>query len=62
MTQHTKTAVLPQPSDREAKAIEGALGGQPPTQIDKTIQKIEELLSPSGASLVYAGYPFDPFA
>jgi CRP-like cAMP-binding protein len=37
-------------------------GGQPPTQIDKTIQKIEELLSPSGASLVYSGYPYDPYA
>ena len=36
--------------------------GQPPTEIDKTVQKIEELLGPSGASLVYAGYPYDPYA
>jgi CRP/FNR family transcriptional regulator, cyclic AMP receptor protein len=35
---------------------------QPPTDIDKTIEKIEGLLGPSGASLVYAGYPYDPFA
>jgi CRP-like cAMP-binding protein len=34
--------------------------GQPSTEIGKTIQKIEELLGPSGASLVYAGYPYDP--
>lgn len=36
--------------------------GQPPSEIGKTVQKIEELLGPSGASLVYAGYPYDPFA
>ena len=36
--------------------------GQPPTEIDKTVQKIEELLGPTSASLVYAGYPYDPFA
>jgi CRP/FNR family cyclic AMP-dependent transcriptional regulator len=35
---------------------------QPPSEIGKTIQKIEELLGPSGASLVYAGYPYDPYA
>jgi CRP/FNR family transcriptional regulator, cyclic AMP receptor protein len=35
--------------------------GQPPSEIGKTVQKIEELLGPSGASLVYAGYPYDPF-
>ena len=35
---------------------------QPPIEIGKTIQKIEELLGPSGASLVYAGYPYDPHA
>jgi CRP/FNR family transcriptional regulator, cyclic AMP receptor protein len=35
---------------------------QPPTDIGKTIEKIEGLLGPSGASLVYAGYPYDPFA
>ena len=28
----------------------------------KTVEKVEELLSYSGdASLVYAGYPYDPF-
>ena len=36
--------------------------GQPPSMIDKTIEKIEGLLGPSGASLVYAGYPNDPYA
>jgi CRP-like cAMP-binding protein len=30
--------------------------------VAKTVTKIEGLLSASGASLVYAGYPFDPFA
>jgi len=35
---------------------------QPPSEIGKTIQKIEEMLGPSGASLVYAGYPYDPYA
>ena len=30
--------------------------------IGKTVEKVEELLSYSGdASLVYAGYPYDPF-
>ena len=36
--------------------------GQPPTVISKAVEEIEVLLSPSGASLVYAGYPSDPFA
>lgn len=36
--------------------------GKPSTEIGKTVQKIEELLGPGGASLVYAGYPYDPFA
>ncbi len=36
--------------------------GQPQSVIEKTVGKIEELLSVSGASLVYAGYPTDPFA
>jgi len=27
----------------------------------KTIDEIEELLGASGANLVYAGYPYDPF-
>jgi CRP-like cAMP-binding protein len=36
---------------------------QPNSVIDKTIEKIEELLSPGGgASLVYAGYPNNPYA
>jgi CRP/FNR family cyclic AMP-dependent transcriptional regulator len=35
---------------------------QLPSEVDKTIHKIEELLGPSGASLVYAGYPYDPYA
>jgi len=36
--------------------------GQPSSKIGETIGKIEELLGPSGASLVYAGYPYDPYA
>ena len=36
--------------------------GEPHSVVTKTVTKIEELLSASGASLVYAGYPFDPFA
>jgi hypothetical protein len=36
--------------------------GQPRSEIGKTIEKIEGLLGPSGASLVYAGYPYDPYA
>jgi CRP/FNR family transcriptional regulator, cyclic AMP receptor protein len=35
--------------------------GQPRSLIGKTVEKIEGLLGASGASLVYAGYPFDPF-
>jgi len=30
--------------------------------IAKTVSRIEGLLAVSGASLVYAGYPVDPFA
>ena len=36
--------------------------GQPNSVVTKTVNKMEELLAASGASLVYAGYPFDPFA
>jgi CRP/FNR family transcriptional regulator, cyclic AMP receptor protein len=36
--------------------------GQPRSEIGKTIEKIEGLLGASGASLVYAGYPYDPYA
>ena len=36
--------------------------GQPHSEIDKTIEKIEGLLGSNGASLVYAGYPYDPYA
>src|SRR5260370_9325839 len=36
--------------------------GQPRSMIGKTIEKIEGLLGPSGASLAYAGYPYDPYA
>ena len=36
--------------------------GQPSRVIGKTVEKIEELLGASGANLVYAGYPYDPFA
>jgi CRP/FNR family cyclic AMP-dependent transcriptional regulator len=36
--------------------------GRPSSEIGKTLEKIEVLLSPSGASLAYAGYPYDPYA
>jgi CRP/FNR family cyclic AMP-dependent transcriptional regulator len=36
--------------------------GQPSSITRKTIDKIEELLGPSGVNLVYAGYPYDPSA
>jgi CRP/FNR family cyclic AMP-dependent transcriptional regulator len=36
--------------------------GQPRSIISRTVEKAEELLNYSGgASLVYAGYPYDPF-
>jgi CRP-like cAMP-binding protein len=39
------------------------LAGAPSAVIEKAVEKIEELLeTSSGASLVYAGYPYDPFA
>jgi len=36
--------------------------GQPHSVVAKTVSKMEELLAVSGASLVYAGYPYDPFS
>jgi len=36
--------------------------GQPHSAVAETVSKIEGLLAASGASLLYAGYPFDPFA
>ena len=36
--------------------------GQPRSVIEKTVEKMEGLLGASGASLVYAGYPYDPYA
>jgi len=34
---------------------------QPRKIIDMTVQRMEALLSTSGANLVYAGYPYDPY-
>jgi CRP/FNR family cyclic AMP-dependent transcriptional regulator len=31
-------------------------------EIGKTVEKMEELLGADGACLIYAGYPYDPFA
>jgi CRP/FNR family cyclic AMP-dependent transcriptional regulator len=60
------SAILAQRLDRANQALielkSQIHAGQPPSEIGKTVQKIEELLGPSGASLVYAGYPYDPFA
>ena len=36
--------------------------GEPHKVVAKTVSKIEGLLAISGASLVYAGYPYDPVA
>jgi CRP/FNR family transcriptional regulator, cyclic AMP receptor protein len=36
--------------------------GEPRSVIGQTVEKIEELLGPTGANLMYAGYPYDPFA
>ena len=36
--------------------------GQPADVISNTAKKMEEILSVSGASLAYAGYPTDPYA
>jgi CRP-like cAMP-binding protein len=36
--------------------------GQSHTVVAETVSKIDGLVGVSGASLVYAGYPFDPFA
>ena len=36
--------------------------GQPPSVLGKTVEKMEDLLAFSGATLTYAGYPYDPFA
>jgi CRP-like cAMP-binding protein len=36
--------------------------GQPHSVVAKTVSKMEGLLAASGASLLYAGYPYDPFA
>jgi CRP-like cAMP-binding protein len=35
--------------------------GEPRSAVGKAVDKIEELLGPSGINLVYAGYPNDPF-
>jgi len=35
---------------------------QPHSVVAETVRKMEGLLAGSGASLLYAGYPFDPFA
>jgi CRP/FNR family transcriptional regulator, cyclic AMP receptor protein len=36
--------------------------GRPRKVIDRTVEKMEGLLSTGGANLIYAGYPFDPYA
>ena len=36
--------------------------GESPSVIGKTVEKMQGLLGASGASLVYAGYPYDPYA
>jgi hypothetical protein len=36
--------------------------GEPCSVIGRTVEKIEGLLGATGANLMYAGYPYDPFA
>ncbi len=36
--------------------------GHPASVIGETVVKMERLLTGSGANLVYAGYPYDPFS
>ena len=36
--------------------------GEPPRVIGRTVETIEEVLGTTGANLMYAGYPYDPFA
>ena len=36
--------------------------GEPRSVIGQTVEKIEELLGATGANLMYAGYPYNPFA
>ncbi len=36
--------------------------GKPHGEIAKTVERVEALLSSGGGNLVYAGYPYDPFA
>ena len=36
--------------------------GEPSSVIGRTVEKIEGLLGATGANLMYAGYPYDPFA
>ena len=58
-------AVLAQRLDRANRAVielrNQFQAGQPPSRIGKAIDKLQELLGPSGADLVYAGYPFNPY-
>ena len=35
---------------------------EPRSVVERTVETIEGLLGASGANLVYAGYPYDPFA
>ena len=36
--------------------------GEPHNVVAKTVSRMEQVLTGGGASLVYAGYPYDPFA
>ena len=36
--------------------------GEPRSEIGRTVERIEDLLGATGANLMYAGYPYDPFA
>jgi hypothetical protein len=44
-----------------ANISESSATNHPPSVIGKTVE-IERLLDSGGASLVYAGYPYDPYS
>ena len=60
------SAIMAQRLNRANQALIELKGqiraGQSPNEISKTVQKIEEMLGPSGGNLTYGGYPYDPFA
>jgi hypothetical protein len=53
-------AALPLATHKAEETVPAA--GSKRQMIDKTVEKMDGLQSTSGASLIYAGYPYDPYA